>query len=262
VAFDPAELGGLSAREVAERIAAHQDNAVRQRTSRPLSAIIVSNVFTWFNLLLGVLFVLMVVFGSWRDALFGVVLVLNTLIGIGQELRAKVTLDRLTLISAPKARVVREGAVVEIAVEEVVLDDVVLLQAGDQVVADGDAIASDGLELDESLLTGEAATVLKQKGDRVMSGTFAVAGAGAFVATHVGEKAYAQCITAETKRFTRMRSDVLDGIDTILKAVGIVLVPAALLMGWSQLRNAPDVSAGVTGSWRRSWRWFPRDWCF
>ena len=159
---------GLTAAEVAERIARGETNESAERTSRTLSEIVRANVFTRFNAILGTMLGLILVFGSPADGLFGIVLVVNALIGIMQEYRAKRTLDRLAVLSAPMARVVRDGVTRELPVEQVVLDDLLELRAGDQVPADGIVRTSDGLELDESLLTGESDPILKHPGDQVL----------------------------------------------------------------------------------------------
>ena len=134
---------------------------------------------------------LILVFGSPADGLFGIVIVLNSLVGIVQEVRAKRTLDRLAVLNAPIARVVRDGQVSEIAVEDVVLDDLLELRTGDQVSADGVVRLATGLDLDESLLTGEADAMAKRPGDQVLSGSFVVAGSGRMQATAIGADAYA-----------------------------------------------------------------------
>src|SRR5689334_5223766 len=144
---------GLSSGQVAERRSRGLTNAGGERTSRSVAEILRANIFTRFNLLLGVLLAVILVWGEPPDALFGIVLVTNALIGIGQELRAKRTLDRLAVLSAPRARVVRDGAPKEVAVGEVVADDLVDVRAGDQLVADGVVRDSAGLQADESLLT-------------------------------------------------------------------------------------------------------------
>src|SRR5262250_3412047 len=157
---------GLSSAQVAERRLRGLTNAGGERTSRSVTEILRANILTRFNLILGVLLAVILVAGQPQDALFGIVLVSNALIGIGQELRAKRTLDRLAVLSAPRVRVIRDGASAEIAVDEVVADDLVDLRAGDQLAADGVVRASAGLQADESLLTGESEPVDKQAGDR------------------------------------------------------------------------------------------------
>src|SRR6266511_865068 len=159
---------GLSAAQVAERRALGQVNDVPATPSRTTKEIVRANVLTRFNALLGSMLVLILIVGPLQDALFGVVIVLNSAIGIFQEVRAKRTLDRLAVLTAPRARVVRDGEVRELAVNEVVLDDILEIGSGSQVVVDGDVIAARGLEMDESLLTGESDAVVKAPGDPVL----------------------------------------------------------------------------------------------
>ena len=169
---------GLSAAEVDERVRSGRTNDVPTTPSRTVAQIVRSNIFTRFNAILGAMLAMILIVGPVQDALFGFVLVANAAIGIVQELRAKRTLDRLTLLTAPKARVVRDGEVRELPVDQVVQDDVLDLVAGSQIVVDGEVLAIDGLEVDESLLTGEADPVDKQLGDEVLSGSFVVGGRG------------------------------------------------------------------------------------
>jgi cation-transporting ATPase E len=234
---------GLTTAQVADRGAAGQVNAVELQTSRPLSAIIRANVLTRFNAILGVLFVAVILVGSPADALFGLVVVWNALIGIVQEVRAKRTLDRLAVLSAPTATVVRDGEAHEVALGEVVLDDVVRLRTGDQVPADGLVSASEGLEIDESLLTGESDPVDKAPGADVLSGSIVVAGSGAFQATAVGEQAYAQRLAAETKRFTKTRSELMAGIDTLLRFISWALLVIGPILLASQLARDDESTA-------------------
>ncbi len=238
---------GLTAAEVARRVAQGQTNDSGARTSRTLTEIVRANVFTRFNAILGTMLALILVFGSPADGLFGIVLVVNALIGIVQEYRAKRTLDRLAVLSAPIARVVRDGASVEIPVEAVVLDDLLDLRAGDQVPADGTVRTSDGLELDESLLTGESDPILKRGGDQMLSGAIVVAGSGRFQATAVGEDAYARKLAAEARRFTVTHSELVSGINEILKYVTWVLVIVGPLLFFRQLQDQ-SLSNAVSGA--------------
>ena len=241
-----ADLEGLTETEVAERVSRGQVNDVPATPSRTVREIVRSNVMTRFNALLGALLVAILVVGPIQDALFGVVLVANTLVGVVQELRAKRKLDKLAVMTAPKARVLREGSVRELSVSSVVLDDVLELQPGDQVVVDGEALDVAGLEIDESLLTGEADPIEKQPGDEVLSGSFVSAGSGRYRSTRVGRQAYAAGLAAEARRFTLTRSELRAGIDTILRIVTWAIVPTAILLMISQLR----ASAGVRGALR------------
>jgi cation-transporting ATPase E len=238
---------GLTAAEVAERVARGQTNESGERTSRTLGEIVRANVLTRFNAILGTMFVLILLFGSPADGLFGIVLVSNALIGIVQEYRAKRTLDQLAVLSAPRARVVRDAEVREIAIQAIVLDDLVELQTGDQVPADGRVQVSDGLELDESLLTGESDPVLKRSGDQALSGAIVVAGNGRFQATAVGPDAYARKLAAEARRFTLTQSELVDGINRILRFVTWLLVVVVPLLFWRELQDQ-DLSHAITGA--------------
>jgi cation-transporting ATPase E len=241
-------ITGLTAAEVAQRIAAGQTNSAARPGGRSTWDIVRGNVFTWFNLILGVLFVAMLLFGSWKDALFGWIIFINAGIGIVQEMRAKVALDRLSLLSAPNAKVVRDGAEQLVPLNQVVLDEVMVIAAGDQVVADAETLESRGLELDESLLTGESAPVIKSPGDRLLSGSFVVAGSGLCRATAVGPDSYAQRLTREGKRYVRLRSDLVEGINGILRIIGIGIVPVGALLVWAQFRMGAGMAEGVTNT--------------
>ncbi|GHF17787.1 HAD-IC family P-type ATPase [Streptomyces morookaense] len=226
---------GLTAREVAERVARGEVNDVPVRSSRSTADIVRANVFTRFNAIIGVLFLIILVVGPIQDGLFGFVIVANTAIGIFQELRAKKTLDSLALIGEVRPTVRRDGAPVAVHTGQIVLGDLIELGPGDKCVVDGEVAEADGLEIDESLLTGEADPVLKRPGDPVMSGSFVVAGNGAFTATKVGRQAYAAQLAEEASRFTLVHSELRTGISQILKFVTWMMVPAALGLIISQL---------------------------
>ncbi|MFD5188210.1 HAD-IC family P-type ATPase [Streptomyces sp. NPDC058357] len=226
---------GLTAAEVAERIARGEVNDVPVRSSRSLREIVRANVFTRFNLIIGVLWLIMLFVAPIQDGLFGFVIIANTGIGIIQEWRAKKTLDSLAVIGEAKPTVRRDGVAAEISTSEIVLGDLVELGPGDKAVVDGTVAEADSLEIDESLLTGEADPVLKHPGDPVMSGSFVVAGGGAFTATKVGREAYAAQLAEEASRFTLVQSELRTGISTILKYVTWMMVPTAIGLIVSQL---------------------------
>ncbi|MBH5336383.1 cation-translocating P-type ATPase [Streptomyces pactum] len=234
-AAPPSAHPGLTAAEVAERVARGEVNDVPVRSSRSTADIVRANVFTRFNAIIGVLFLIILVVGPIQDGLFGFVIVANTAIGIIQELRAKKTLDSLAVIGEAKPTVRRDGTAAEIHTSEIVLGDLVELGPGDKVVVDGEVVEADGLEIDESLLTGEADPVLKRPGDPVMSGSFVVAGGGAFTATKVGREAYAAQLAEEASRFTLVHSELRSGISQILKYVTWMMVPTAVGLIISQL---------------------------
>ncbi|MGW9022999.1 cation-translocating P-type ATPase [Streptomyces sp. NPDC055722] len=231
----PGRTRGLSAAEVAERVARGQVNDVPVRSSRSLGEIVRANVFTRFNAIIGVLWVVMLCVAPFQDSLFGYVIIANTGIGIIQEWRAKKTLDSLAVIGEARPTVRREGVAVLVGTSEIVLDDVIEIGPGDKIVVDGVCVESDGLEIDESLLTGEADPVVKRPGGTVMSGSFVVAGSGAFKATKVGREAYAAQLAEEATRFTLVHSELRSGISTILKYVTWMMVPTAIGLIISQL---------------------------
>jgi cation-transporting ATPase E len=198
------DLGrGLSSAEVAERVSEGKVNRSRDRSSRSLGDIVRANVFTRFNAIIAVLAGVVLALGEPRDALFGLVIVLNLAIGVVQEWRAKTTLDRLSLMSAPKVGVWRDGAHQEVASRDLVLDEAVELVPGDQIVVDGEVQRADGLSVDESLLTRESDAVAKHPGDQVLSGSFVVAGGGLIRASAVGDDSYAARLTAEPRGSAR-----------------------------------------------------------
>ncbi|GAA5010396.1 HAD-IC family P-type ATPase [Streptomyces hyderabadensis] len=235
-AVDPSSPAtGLTAAGVAERIARGQVNDVPVRSSRSLADIVRANVFTRFNAIIGLLWVIMLIVAPIQDSLFGFVILANTGIGIIQEWRAKKTLDSLAVIGEARPTVRRDGRPTEVSTSEIVLDDVIEIGPGDKAVVDGVCVEADGLEIDESLLTGEADPVVKQPGDQVMSGSFVVAGGGAFRATKVGREAYAAQLAEEASRFTLVQSELRSGISTILKYVTWMMVPTAIGLILSQL---------------------------
>jgi cation-transporting ATPase E len=233
---------GLSAADVAERVARGRVNTVPSTHTRTIGQIALANVLSPINLIVAVLAALVIAAGSPKDALFGGVIVANSVIGVVQEVRAKRVLDSLSVISAPHAFVVRDGVVHSVQVHELVLDDVVELRAGAQVVADGVVLTDDSLEIDESLLTGEADAVVKTSGDEVLSGSAVVAGTGRVRVTRVGAENYAVKLAEEARRFTLVDSPLRNDINRIVTWVGVMIVPVGLLLASSQF-------------WRRDERW-------
>ncbi|CAL9452649.1 cation-translocating P-type ATPase [Streptomyces sp. enrichment culture] len=231
----PYRPGGLTAAEVRQRVERGEVNDVPVRSSRSALDIVRGNVLTRFNAIIGVLWAIMLVVAPIQDSLFGFVIVANTGIGIIQELRAKKTLDSLAVIGEARPTVRRDGTAVEVSTSEIVLGDLIELGPGDKVVVDGVVEEADNLEVDESLLTGEADPVLKKPGDPVMSGSFVVAGGGAFTATKVGREAYAAQLAEEASRFTLVHSELRSGISTILKYVTWMMIPTATALVISQL---------------------------
>ncbi|MCX5287315.1 HAD-IC family P-type ATPase [Streptomyces sp. NBC_00183] len=231
----PTPALGLTAAEVAERVARGQVNDVPVRSSRSMGEIVRANVFTRFNAIIGVLWLIMLFVAPIQDSLFGFVILANTGIGIVQEWRAKTTLDSLAVIGEARPTVRRDGTAGEVSTSKIVLDDLMEIGPGDKAVVDGVCVEADGLEIDESLLTGEADPVVKKPGDQIMSGSFVVAGGGAFKATKVGREAYAAQLAEEASRFTLVHSELRTGISTILKYVMWMMIPTAIGLVISQM---------------------------
>lgn len=251
VAHSELSAQGLSTADVAERVAAGQTNAFVQDTSRSVWSIVRANVLTLFNGIILACFIVLFAIGRWQDALFGFSAIANAVIGSVQEYRAKRALDRLALLNAPHARVMRDGSEAEMAVDDVVLDDVLILRAGDQVPADGLVAGSKGLQVDESMLTGESDAVEKEANDRVLSGSVVVAGEGTAVVDRVGGDSFANSLAAEAKKFSLVASELRSSIDRVLKWVTWFVGPVSLLVlnaqmivqgGWAQ--------AAASGAWR------------
>lgn len=234
---------GLTVAEVEQRRRDGLTNDVPDRASRSVRDIVRANVFTRINAILGVLFILVLSTGSIIDGMFGLLIVANSAVGIIQEIRAKRTLDQLAIVSQAKPTVRRDGKAVEVAPREVVLDDLIELGPGDQIVVDGEVAETALLEVDESLLTGEADPIDKQVGDQVMSGSYVVSGSGCYRATKVGKDAYAAKLAEEASKFTLVKSELRSGIDTILKVITYLLIPAGALSIYNQLVSSKE-------SWR------------
>jgi cation-transporting ATPase E len=230
---------GLSDAEVAQRVADGKTNDVPTRAARSVSDIVRANVFTRINAILGVLLIIVLSTGSVINGLFGLLIIANSAIGIIQELRAKQTLDKLAIVGQAKPLVRRLTSAGPVASprmpNEVVLDDIIELGPGDQIVVDGDIVEESNLEVDESLLTGEADPINKVAGDAVMSGSFVVAGFGAYRATKVGREAYAAKLSEEASKFTLVDSELRTGINKILQFITYLLIPAGLLIIYTQL---------------------------
>lgn len=241
-------ITGLTTADVEARIAAGQVNRVESHSSRSVGDILRANILTRFNAIITVLLGVIVVFGDLRDALFGIVMVVNAAIGIVQELRAKRTLDRLTVLATPIVAAMRDGMETQVPVSDLVLDDVVIVYRGDQVPVDGEVIVTEGLQVDESLLTGEADPVDKSEGAKALSGSFVVAGSGAIMATAVGADAYANELAAEAREFALAQSELLNSVNRILEIVTWLLVPTTALLLWRQWEAGDSISAALTST--------------
>ena len=234
-AIDPARGAppapkGLTAAEVEQRRREGRTNDVPDAPVRTVGQIVRNNVLTPVNAIIGSMFVLIMVADFPADALFAGVVVSNSVIGIAQELKARRTLRKLAVLSAPRARVVRDAQALEVGTSEVVADDILELRPGDQVVVDGEVVAARGLEIDESLLTGESDPVDKAPGDGVMSGSFVNAGAGWYRATAIGADSYAARLSGEARRFKLAGSELRGGVNVVLRRLTWIIPLAAVLL--------------------------------
>ena len=229
--------GGLSSQEAAKRLG--QLGPVEDRTSRSIASIVAGNVFTFFNLIIGVFFVVMLALGLFADALFGFIAVINSYIGIRQEIKAKETLESLALLVAPKANAVRDGELVELRAEEIVPGDWIRIEPGDQLVADGEVTESRGLTLDESMLTGEADGVRKRVGQRALSGSFCITGSGYYEVDAVREDSYAEKVAGEARTFRHPPSPLQDEVNLVLKASTWVMIPLAVILIFALQARTP-----------------------
>ena len=231
------EFRGLTDLDVANRQEQGKTNYLPKTTSRSIWNIIKANVFTFFNFIVigsfGILFTL----GQWKDALFGLAAISNMIIGITQEYRAKRILDRLALINSPKATIIRDWHEHQLMVDDIVLDDIVYLQIGDQIPTDGILLRSHGLEVNESLLTGEIDPISKSIDDKVLSGSMVVAGSGYYKTTVVGEASFASRLSADAKRFSLVHSELRAGIDRVLKWISYAIIPIILIVITGQIRS-------------------------
>src|SRR4029079_4731183 len=230
-------ISRLTDAEVAQRVADGKTNDVPTRAARSVSDIVRANVFTRINAILGVLLVIVLSTGSVINGACGLLIIANSAIGIIQELRAKQTLDKLAIVGQAKPLVRRQSGAKEVLPAEIVLDDIIELGPGDQIVVDGEVVEEANLEVDESLLTGDADSMAKDPGDPVMSGSFVVAGGGAYRATKVGKDAYAAKLADEASKFTLVKAEVRSGIDKILKYITWMMIPAGALTIYNQLFN-------------------------
>lgn len=254
-AVEMPEIGanGLTSKEVVQRIESGQSNAVKTSTSRSVRDIVRANVFTLLNGIIFAAMVLVLITGSWRDAVFGFVIIINTGIGIVTELRAKRTLDKLSILVASEFLVRRDGKDVEVSHNEIVLDDLLWIRAGEQVPADGQIIQTWGLELDESMLTGESRTVRHKVGEQVYSGATAVSGMALVKVNAVGSHSYAATLTAQAKVYKKTVSDLNKGINTILKFMTFLVVPLCILLILSQIHTVGGWGTALsTGEWRQA----------
>jgi len=238
---------GLSGAEAQKRLRKLGDPP--ETSSRSTSSIVAGNVFTLFNAIIGVFFVLDLGLGLYADSLFGVIAIINSYIGIRQELNAKKTLDELAVLVAPRAKVVRDGAVAELLATEVVPGDLIRVEPGDQLVADGEVSSSRGMTLDESMLTGEADGIRKGGGDRALSGSFCISGSGFYVVDAVREESYAGRLAGEARTFRHPPSPLQREVNRVIVVCTYAMLPLAVLLVLTlKLRNTSLDEAAQTAT--------------
>jgi cation-transporting P-type ATPase E len=238
---------GLTSAEAKKRL--RELGSPPDASSRSVASIVAGNVFTLFNAIIGVFFVLILSLGQYADAVFGLIAIVNSYIGIRQELKAKRTLDELAVLVAPHARALRDGAEASLPAEEIVPGDVIAVGPGDQLVADGEVLASRGMTLDESMLTGEADGVHKGAGERALSGSFCISGSGSYRVDAVREQSYAGRLAGEAKAFRHPPSPLQGEVNRVIVACAWGMVPLALLLLLTfQLRSADLVEAAQTAT--------------
>lgn len=228
--YRPDHQTGLTAQQVQEHRMHGWTNQPVDPPSKTTKEIIQENVFTYFNLIFLVLAVLLCLVGSFRDLTFLPVIVLNTLIGIIQETRAKKVLDNLTMLNAPHAMVIRDGKKSQINAEDLVVDDIVIFEAGNQVCADAEVCAGE-VQVNESLLTGESDEITKRKGDQLMSGSFIVSGQCHARLDKVGADSYISRLTLEAKAMQNTeQSEMIRSLDKLVKWVGVAIIPIGIIL--------------------------------
>ena len=242
-------ITGLTDEEVRQRVEEGLTNRADISTDKTTKEIVISNVFTYFNLIFLVITILLIMVGSFRNLTFLPIIIGNTVIGIVQEIRAKKTLEKMSLLNAQHADVIRNGSVKQISTEELVKDDVILLTAGKQICADA-VVISGNIQVNESLLTGEADEVEKTEGSTLMSGSFVVSGECYARLEKVGNESYISKLSLEAKSMGgKEQSEMIRSINLIVKWVGIVIIPIGLILFWqSHFVNGESITKSVTST--------------
>lgn len=242
-------ITGLTDEEVRQRVEEGFTNRTDISTDKTTKEIVISNVFTYFNLIFLVITILLIMVGSFRNLTFLPIIIGNTVIGIVQEIRAKKTLEKMSLLNAPHADVIRNGSVKQISTDELVKDDVILLTAGKQICADA-VVISGNIQVNESLLTGEADEVEKTEGSTLMSGSFVVSGECYARLEKVGNESYISRLSLEAKSMGgKEQSEMIRSINLIVKWVGIVIIPIGLILFWqSHFVNGESITKSVTST--------------
>ena len=225
------EIKGLTKREVEERIKQGKTNKINIKTNESFLKIIGKNIFTYFNLIFTILAILLITTKSYRNLTFLIVIILNILIGIYQQIRSKITLDKLSLLDKNEYKVIREGKEKKVLSDELVQGDYVILESGNQIPADG-IVISGKIYVNESLLTGEQDEIEKDINSNLMSGSFVISGKAVVILTNVGDYSYSAKIMKDSKKIKEAKSEMIKSIDNIIKIFGIIIIPVGLLLFW------------------------------
>lgn len=229
---------GLTDKEVRERVIRGEVNKLPKAPSRTLAQMIRANFFNIFNAINIFLAIIVLAAGSIKNTVFAFVIIINSVIGVMQELNARKTLEKLSVISKAHAIVIRDGKRITISVEELVMDDVVYLSTGQQILADCELVKSDEIEIDESMLSGEGDPVFKLEGDRLLSGSFVVSGEGLATVIEVGQETYSSQLAEEAKKFKIVKSELQSSISKIIKLLLWIVGPMSLVLSYTQMRYA------------------------
>lgn len=245
IRYNPDLNEGLNDTQVNERILSDLVNNTTKTYSKTYKQIFFSNIFTFFNILCVIIAVALILVGSWGDLFFALILVLNTAIGIYQEIKAKHTIDKLTIVTAPTSTVIRNGVNKEIAVKDLVLDDIIILKNGKQISVD--CIIKEGtIEVNEALLTGESVPVKKTIGDRLYAGSFISSGSCKALVDKVGKDCYIQKLQAKAKRYSKPKSELLRSLKLVIRVIGVIIIPLGLFVGFTNYNSAKAAATDPT----------------
>lgn len=236
---------GLTSEQVAQRKDEGMDNKPVESPSKTAKEIVTDNVFTYFNMLFAILSILLIAVGSYRDLTFMPIIIANTLIGIIQELRSKAVLDKLTMLNAPVTKVIRDGERVTVPSKELVLDDIAVFSAGDQISADA-VVLGGHVSVNESLLTGESDEIVKKKGDKLMSGSYIVSGSCRARLEKVGKASYISQLTLQAKKSKKgEQSEMIRSLNRIVKCAGIIIIPIGIFMFVQQYSLNDNIKTSI-----------------
>ena len=242
--FEVSPKQGLTSEQVQQRVNEHLTNKVENKNVKTYKSIFLGNIFTFFNMLCFLVAGALIAVGAWSNLLFLAIIICNIVIGIIQEIRAKKTIEKISLVSAPVATVMRDGHKQDISVEEVVMDDIIFFTTGKQICADCRVVEGE-VEVNESLLTGESVAIKKRKGDVLYSGSFISSGKCTAIVDRVGEFSYTAKLSAKAKEYKKAKSELLRSLNIIIRSIGVIIVPLGILMFYNNYNELGIISATV-----------------